>query len=262
MRLYHVRSPRRLRPLLACATIMLLSTTAYAADLGTYRPARGMAVSAFDWTGVHVGLSAGYGFDSHDADYSYNNVPPEAVPVLPKSAELTNGGAFVGGAAGYDWQINGVVLGLEGDISWTNLGEHSTSVVPADPGINPHLEFQTDYRLDWFSTIRGRIGVPCDHLLVYGTGGVALADVSMNTSVQVGNSGSLVGTTEEMKVGWTAGGGAELALTDHVTVKAEVIYFDLGDVSLNAGNPMTNISVDVEKNVAGVIGRAGIGYKF
>jgi len=44
-------------------------------------------------------------------------------------------------------------------------------------------------------------------------------------------------------------GGAELAVADHLTLKAEALYFDLGDISLNAANPQTSISVDVEKKI-------------
>ena len=116
--------------------------------------------------------------------------------------------------------------------------------------------------MEWLSTIRGRIGFPFDHVLVYGTGGLALADASMRTSVIIQSEGSLVGSTDDTKVGWTAGGGAELAVADHLTLKAEALYFDLGDLSLNATNPQTTISAGVEKKITGVIARGGIGYKF
>ena len=67
---------------------------------------------------------------------------------------------------------------------------------------------------------------------------------------------------DDTKVGWTAGGGAELAIADHLSLTAEALYFDLGDVSLSATNPITTISVDAEKKLTGVIARGGIAYKF
>ena len=87
--------------------------------------------------------------------------------------------------------------------------------------------------------MRGRIGLPFDGLLIYGTGGLAFANVSMNTTVTVGEPplGALGGASEETKVGWTLGGGSEYAVTDHVTIKAEALYFDLGSVALNASTP-------------------------
>lgn len=54
---------------------------------------------------------------------------------------------------------------------------------------------------------------------------LAFADVSMNTAVTVGDPpmGALSGANGETKVGWTLGGGAEYAVTDHVTIKAEAL---------------------------------------
>jgi outer membrane immunogenic protein len=252
------------RRILVAATLAMLSTTAFAADLLNYKPAPLMApVPAFDWTGFHVGVVAGYAVDGNDAKYSYNKVPASAVALLPTAADLTSRGANVGGSVGYDHQMNGLVLGMEGDISWMNLGDHNTVVVPGDPATAfPRITLKTDDQMDWLSTIRGRIGIPFDRLLVYGTGGLAVADVSMHTTVQIGTAGSLVGSTDETKVGWTAGGGAELALTDHIAMKGEVLYFDLGDASVNASNPLVPYSVDADKKVTGVIARGGVNYKF
>ena len=104
-----------------------------------------------------------------------------------------------------------------------------------------------------------------DDLLIYGTGGLAFADVAMRTTVAVGDPpmGTLRGAHEQTKVGWTLGGGAEYAVTDCVTLKAEALYFDLGSIALNAATPeFTDASLDVRQRVAGTIARAGISYRF
>ena len=118
--------------------------------------------------------------------------------------------------------------------------------------------------MDWISTVRGRVGLPFDHWLIYGTGGLAVADVSMNSTVTVGNPplGQLLGSTDKTKAGWTLGGGAEYAICSNITLKAEALWFDLGNISLNAANPNFNSSLDVDQKVEGVIARVGIGYKF
>ena len=95
-----------------------------------------------------------------------------------------------------------------------------------------------------------------------GTGGVAFGKVSMDTTVDVGSFGSLKGSTDDTKTGWTAGGGAELAVANNFTLKAEALYFDLGDVSYSAGNPMTPSSVNTHKDINGVVVRGGVGYHF
>ena len=129
-------------------------------------------------------------------------------------------------------------------------------------GGRPQLTFATNYQMDWISTVRGRIGIPFDHFLIYGTGGLAFADVSMNQTVIVGTDGQLAGSTDKTKAGWTLGGGAEYALCHNITLKAEALWLDLGNVSLRATNPNFDGALDVDQKVEGVIARAGVGYKF
>ena len=255
------------RTLAAIGVLSWLITPAVAADLPTYRPAASMRyVPAFDWSGLHVGVIGGYAFDGHDAGYSYNGVSPEEIAVLPSAASLSSNGGLVGGSVGYDTQFNGVVVGLEADLSWTNFGDNAVFAFPGDSTLgDPPITFTTNYQMDWFSTVRGRVGLPFGRLLIYGTGGLAFADVSMNTTVMVGDPpmGALTGSKEETKVGWTLGAGTEYAITDHVTLKAEALYFDLGSISLNAASSeFTDVSLDVDQHVAGTIARAGIAYKF
>jgi outer membrane immunogenic protein len=253
---------------LGAVATALLMTPALAADLGRYDSAPAMRYApAFDWSGLHIGVSGGYAFDGHDAGYSYNgDVSPAEIAVLPSAASLSSNGGLVGGSIGYDTQVNGVVVGLEADISWTNFGDNAVFVFPGDSTLgDPPITFTTSYQMDWFSTVRGRIGLPFGRLLIYGTGGLAFADVSMNTTVAVGDPpmGALTGAKEETKVGWTLGGGTEYAVTDHVTIKAEALYFDLGSISLNASAPeFAKVTIDVDQQVAGTIARAGIAYKF
>ena len=139
--------------------------------------------------------------------------------------------------------------------------------MPPDPTIGfPPVKFVTNYQMDWISTVRGRIGIPLDHILIYATGGLAFGDVSMTQSTAVGDPpfGTLAGSANKTKVGWTLGGGGEYALCDNITSKTEALWFDLGSISLNASapNPNFDFSIDVRQRVEGVIARAGVGYKF
>ena len=72
--------------------------------------------------------------------------------------------------------------------------------------------------------------------MLYGTAGLAFAEVSLNSSVAVGEPvmGVLAGSKEDTKTGWTAGGGGALAITDHLAVKAEALYYDLGHISIQS----------------------------
>lgn len=258
----------RASSVLALGTIVfaLLGQTVNAADLGTRRYASIVGPAPFDWGGLHVGITGGGAFDGHDPGFSFENVDAASQAILPHSADLTSNGGLVGGELGYDIETGGWVYGIEGDVSWTSFGDSTTRLVPQNTSLGmPPITFATNYQMDWISTVRGRIGMALDHFLIYGTGGLALASVSMDHTVTVGNPplGQLVGSRVETKAGWTLGGGAEYALCDNITVKAEALYFDLGSISLNAAAPaFTNASLDVDQKVEGVMVRAGIGYKF
>ena len=83
-------------------------------------------------------------------------------------------GGLVGGTLGYNSQFSGIwVLGVESDMSWVDA-RGSANQIP------PFLVSQVaTTKEDWLATTRARVGVtPVDRLLVYGTGGVAVADVA------------------------------------------------------------------------------------
>jgi outer membrane immunogenic protein len=245
-----------LLPMLFCP----LAAPACAGDFGQPRLTR---VAPYDWSGLHVGISGGGAFNSHDPSSSYENVDPATQAILPHGAALTSNGGLVGGEIGYDVQTGGWIVGVEGDFSWTNFGDSTTNILPEDLATGrPQLTFATNYQMDWISTVRGRIGIPLDHFLIYGTGGLAFADVSMGQTVTVGTFGQLAGSADKTKTGWTLGGGAEYALCDNITLRAEALWFDLGKIDVRASTPNFDAAVDVDQKVEGVIARGGVGYKF
>ena len=77
-------------------------------------------------------------------------------------------GSWAGRRDGYNYQVNSLVFGLEADASWTSLkGSGSFNTIPGD------VNWAIQNQLDWFGTVRGRVGVAVNNFLFYGTGGVA-----------------------------------------------------------------------------------------
>lgn len=257
-----------IRRLFAAATLVLVSHPGLAADLLNYSPPQALPMSpAFDWTGFHIGVSGGYGFNADDPRYSYINVPTNIIPLLPKSANLDADGAVVGGTVGFDKQFGQFVMGVEGDMSWTDFGGDAIHIRPGIPNIGfPTLKFETNYQMDWLSTIRGRAGVTFGQWMLYGTGGLALADVSLKSSVTVAApaNGHLVGSDDKTKAGWTGGGGAAFALTNHITLTAEGLYYDLGHISSHSTDPKDpqGSVLVTDQDINGAIVRGGVDYKF
>jgi outer membrane immunogenic protein len=252
-----------IRYLVCAALALLLSDHALAADL--VNSSEPPAPSDFTWTGLHIGVSGGFGFNADDPSYSYANVPAFVIPLLPKSANLDADGEIVGGTFGYDKHFGQFVLGIEGDWSWTDFGENAIHNVPGEPNSLPPLQFRTKYEMDWLSTVRARAGIALNRWLLYGTAGLAFGKVSLESSVTDQTAeGTLHGSNDGTKTGWTVGGGGALAVTDNVSLKAEALYYDLGHMSSRSTSPEDpdNVTLITKQDVDGVIVRGGLDYRF
>ena len=80
------------------------------------------------WTGFYIGGHAGYSWGSVDGDLTHSVLIPARLPFIftpnpvafPSLArDLDPNGGLGGFQAGYNYQIDRVVYGLEADLSWT-----------------------------------------------------------------------------------------------------------------------------------------------
>ncbi len=238
------------RALLASAALIAFSSVSFAADLGYKKPAPAPYVAvipAFTWTGFYVGLNAGYAFSNsenitHPGNAAYTAL---GIPTFKASRD-----GFIGGAqAGYNYQMNQFVVGLETDIQYTDLKKTGVDI------FGDRARVETNY----LGTVRGRLGfVPMDRALLYVTGGLAYGDTKLSSSV-TGFPG-LTGSKRETSAGWTLGGGVEYAITNNITAKVEYLYYDLGDTRLSVNDGVRAASYRAENQ--GSIVRGGINYKF
>jgi outer membrane immunogenic protein len=193
------------RLLVGVLGVVSMATSASAADLAArpYTKAPPMAVSpAYNWSGFYIGGNVGYGFGRADEDSSSALV---AGPVLPpgfiapftvpavtvpfaSSTRTPVDGVLGGGQIGYNAQFGRWILGIEADIQATDQKRNTTTfasfggVTPFPPpfiGFTAVTGTQTETvntRLDWFGTVRGRVGFTTGatgDLMWYGTGGYA-----------------------------------------------------------------------------------------
>ena len=102
--------------------------------------------------------------------------------------------------------------------------------------------------------------------MIYATGGVAFARVRFSTtSAFLGLGGTTYsGASSADLTGWTAGAGAEYALSRNWSVKLEYLYVDLPDTSVvgipSPFTPPFRTRAHFENNLHQV--RAGLNYKF
>jgi outer membrane immunogenic protein len=229
------------RVLLTGVAMTALSlVSANAADLGARysMPAKAPAYVAphYNWTGFYIGLSGGGAWGK--SEWSSPAV---------STGNFDVDGALIGGTVGYNWQFGRTVLGIEGDLSWTNI---DGSVVCTAGGLRCNTEN------NWLGTVRGRAGYAFDRFLPYLTAGLAVGDVRAN----------LAGFTHanETNAGWTVGAGVEFAVAGPWTAKVEYLHVDLGDINCpaaNCGTPVTGIGTFSPDFTANVV-RVGLNYRF
>jgi outer membrane immunogenic protein len=154
---------------------------ASAADMAVKAPPPAPLPVIYNWSGFYIGGNLGGAWSSGWSSTS-NPVPSEVfVGFPPMSFSNTASGVIGGGQIGYNWQFNGNwLLGVETDFQGAHLQSGSTvSPVPLSPTAGGGFALNSsefmNRELDWFGTVRGRLGLTFDRLLIYGTGGSHMA---------------------------------------------------------------------------------------
>ena len=285
--------------LLASTATALLTGAAAAADLPRREapPPIFTPVPVFTWSGFYAGFNAGYGFDaSNNSGPTVVNLPAASglfrnaanTAFVPGQVAFSNGSSndgFVGGGQiGYNVQFtpgSGLVVGIEADAQYVDFGRNRNrfafATLPAGGFVTPGtLVFNPNGQasLDFFGTVRGRIGYAFDRVLFYGTGGFAYG---AGGGRQFGLPNS---SQDDFRTGWTAGGGVEYALpTDSflnffrssaVTLKVEGLYVNLENNNrlngafavLPNGNVLNTGLIGRRQDTEFAVVRAGLNYKF
>jgi outer membrane immunogenic protein len=192
-------------------------------------------VPAYDWSGFYVGAHAGMAGGDTDASASVFGDFCIFFSCTPFSTtESVNGdvrGMIGGVAIGYNYQWGGVVFGVEADINASEATSAPSAII-SETILGQPFEIGTfSTSLDWYGTLRGRLGYDlAGGLMVYGTGGLAYGRVLNSIGYNIANALTDSFSSSETRTGWTAGAGMEMALfnTDRLRLKAEYLYTDLG----------------------------------
>jgi outer membrane immunogenic protein len=229
------------------APAVLATWSAHAADLTPYPapPPPSYIPARYLWTGFYLGVAAGGGFGTASFFDPFNG---------GTTGSNSLSGFLVGGYTGLNYQINYVVLGVEGD--FTGSWAHGTTADTAGDA------FKTEVL--WTASVTGRFGVAFDRVLLFGKGGAAFTYHRDTVTLATTTGQSPIGSA--YPVGWTVGGGLDWAVTDHWIARLEYDYlhFPTRAVFLSApalaGAGVAAGSAQVGVNLNEVKG--GIAYKF
>jgi outer membrane immunogenic protein len=260
--------------------------SAFADDLSWLTGAQPPApMSVNGWAGIYIGGQVSY--SSAGGDFSNTTQAPLAYALReltlesvqqpsswPVLGQANHSAAGFGGFVGYNTQFERLILGVEANYDQANL----SLIAPNSPISRQVSAGGTTYDVTVtgsgsvtdlnFGTLRARGGWALGNFLPYAFAGVAVGHANVNivgTAFGIQNPplGCPAGTTPpcvpfsftgtagkngEWMVGFTFGGGLDVALTRNVFLRAEYEYVQFA--------PIANLVVDVNTV------RGGLGVKF
>lgn len=162
----------------------------------------------FSWSGFYAGGYAGYTWGKTDTVY-HDTVGPNGQndPEHPK-------GAVFGALAGYNYQFEQRVLGLEGEFGGSTAENSRSAFTTAT--------FNEKAESSWVSRFRGRLGYAQDRILLFVAGGLSITNQKW-TGSETGLSIPVVSMTKTF-LGGNIGGGFEYAFSNNWTGRLEYIH--------------------------------------
>jgi outer membrane immunogenic protein len=202
---------------------------------------------AQDWSGFYAGLNSGRAFG--ESDY----VPTDPILNSPP-ATFDGDGQLFGAQVGYNMQSGTTVYGIQADVSGTDI---SASTI-----IDPMGTFPTNasYEANWVATVRGRVGVTKDAMLIYATAGLALTEASATVTNLTAQGDDR--TRTETFNGYTIGFGTEHAITETVSITAEYLYSDFGSATFNFGSVFDLGDLTADGSIVSHSVKVGLNYRF
>jgi outer membrane immunogenic protein len=239
----------------AAAAIAMFAGAAQAADYA--------APESPSWTGGYIGVVGGYGWG--DSDFSADVVDSADNTILYGALDdsIDVEGFLIGGQLGYDFDMgNGLVLGVAGDWSWTgmdgDLCVDSDTCVPAEAD-----DSYASADVNWLATVRARAGFTTGSLLIYGTGGLAIADAETTVTFVDGGTDP-ARSDSNTHLGWVIGTGAEFKVTENMSLGAEYLHVDLGseDYAFRGSGVALDTDILSDADLTLDIVRASLNFRF
>lgn len=248
--------------LVASIALIASANAALAGDLGPTvtgwpfeAPPAYPTTKMYDWSGFYIGLNGGGAL----GDINWTSVPDAT------SGTANGNGGLFGGTAGYNLQTGErYVVGLEADIDWSGISGTVSTAPPAAvaAGCSFGGANNCEFKIPWLATARLRFGYSFDAftpvaIMPYVTGGVAI------TRLNADIAGAPYGWEGQNTLGWTVGGGVEVAITGEWRAKVEYLYMDLNGFSCSSSCafPGDGSVGPISFNYTASIVRAGLNYR-
>lgn len=181
------------------------------------------------WFGAYAGIHLGADW----TDVDINGV------------EAFSSEAAVGGVhAGFNFQLFGLVAGIEADADLTGT-ESTSTIFPTTAA---------ELSSDWLMSVRGRLGAAFGPVLAYGTAGVAWTE----TNVVAATPGFTTIESSETQTGFVYGAGLEAYVSPNMTVRIEALRYEFDSDFYTIGGGLPDVEFDPSSTVV----RAGVSLHF
>jgi len=209
--------------------------------------------------GFYIGIQGGALLSNFDMNVhaDENSVGPDSGSTTPAEDRVNGadeGGAFVGGHLGFNWELGGGhwIIGVETDGNWADLDQSHLATALfnnlgapglGDPDIIVRERVQSNASVDWYGTTRLRVGPKLgQRFFLFATGGLAYGGTSLHQrinhfSYRVGedelDEAESSASDDNTSLGWTAGAGFDYCITHHIILNFTYLYVDLEDSSIH-----------------------------
>jgi opacity protein-like surface antigen len=242
---------------------------AHAADMPDFPALRGgftdgLNTARVNWQGFYVGGQASYGSITSDRNSSTYNTALESTFIPPAGVsyrwaalgQAHATGAGYGGFAGYNWQWEDVVIGLEGNYLHTGLSAVTSGTGFTYAGTPLAVQTATFSRarvnLTDFGSARLRAGYMMGCFLPYAFVGTGFGNQTIESTIAATPgpdplfSPMSSRTKTKLVYGYSAGVGFDVMLVGGLFMRAEYEY--------------QRVTSTIESNINSA--RLGVGYKF
>ena len=213
--------------------LLVLSSPVLAADLSAPEESPSQQARPLPrWTGFYLGFTRGFGGGVLDSGLGLVSTTP-GVNVTGGSTNRASGFS-AGGVVGYNYQLsNYFVLGAETDFQWSDIRSSSQFArYSSVPGFLANSD--SGAGLNWYGTVRGRVGYSIGRVMPYVTGGLVYGQLQTQGTPLPGANSISVGSASETRAGWTMGGGADIAITKNLSARSEYLYMSLPSIGAPA----------------------------
>jgi outer membrane immunogenic protein len=162
-------------------------------------------------------------------------------------SDLASVNGWVGGFhLGYNYRLDGLVLGAEGNFDWTgtktNFSCGAVQFCSAEP--------------EWYATLVGRIGTNIGSALLYVNGGMAW---SRDTITNIFDGDTFLGS--QIRPGWTVGAGIEYLFSNNWSAKLEYDYMNFGERPVMVSDSLGSALPEDVKQTTQLL-KVGFNYRF